>query len=309
MLSIGAVARQTGISAETLRKWELRYRFPQPLRSESGRRMFQESDVQGIHTVARALAQGQRVSHAIADVLNAVQQPDLTEKHLSKQASELECAIELLQSNKLCDFQERVEDALLRMGMAAFVEDFALPLLSEVGAQWRAGLLPIYREHAFSSHLSNLVAKHTQALDQGLSVGQLPNGIAPVLLALPAGEHHALALIMFNALLREAGLPTVVLQSGLAAAEIADAAKAYRAEIVALSCSQASPKKLLYNELTELRQRLPATVEMWVGGTGALQLARGIEGVIFSHSMRDAINRALSKYQINRSTRVPANEA
>jgi len=187
--------------------------------------------------------------------------------------------------------------------MVAFVEDFALPLLIEVGALWQAGLLPIYREHAFSSHLSNLVARNTHAIDQEQSSGRLQNVIPPVLLALPAGERHGLALDLFNALLREAGLLTVVLQSGLAAAEIAGAAEACRAGMVALSCSAASPKRLLHNELTELRQRLPPSVEMWVGGTGALQLSRGIEGVVFSNSMRDAINRVLDNYSIDRSTR------
>jgi len=116
MLSIGAVARQTGINADTLRKWGLRYGFPQPLRSESGRRMFQETDVQKIHAVVREIAQGQRVRHAIEGVLSAVQQPELAERPISKRGSELECAIELLQSDHLVLFQERVEGAFLRMG-------------------------------------------------------------------------------------------------------------------------------------------------------------------------------------------------
>jgi hypothetical protein len=78
------------------------------------------------------------------------------------------CSIELLQSDKLFLFQEHVEGALVRMGMIAFVQDFALPLINEVGAQWQAGLLPIFLEHVFSSHLSSLVAKHTKSLDQKL---------------------------------------------------------------------------------------------------------------------------------------------
>jgi DNA-binding transcriptional MerR regulator len=298
MLSIGAVTRQTGIGASTLRKWELRYGFPVPVRSETGRRMFQESDVQRIHMVARALAQGQRASHAIESVLKAVQQPGVTDqadKSTDKLGKELARSIKLLQSDKLFLLQEHVEGALSRMGMVAFVEDFALPLVNEVGAQWQAGLLPIFREHVFSSHLSSLVAKHTKALDQKrLQRGQSKEA-RPVLLALPAGEHHRLALILFNALLCEVGLPTVVLQSGLPASEIADAAKAYRSEFVALSCSAASPKKLLHNELSVLRRLLPASVELWVGGAGALQLPSGIDGVVFSHSMRGLIDHALDK--------------
>lgn len=297
MLSIGAVARQTGIGADTLRKWELRYGFPLPLRSETGRRMFQESDVRRIHAVARALAQGQRVSLAIEGVLNARQQTVTTDQSqypITKTGKGLARSIALLSSNDLDLFQTHLEAALSRMGMAAFVEGIALPLVHEVGQQWQAGLLPIFREHAFSSHLISLVARHTKA-PNGMQTQQAQaKAMRPVLLALPAGEHHGLALILLNALMRESGLSTVLMQSGLPASEIAKAAKAYRSKIVVLSCSQASPKKLLHNELTELRRLLPASVELWAGGAGALQLPSGIAGVVFGHSMKDAVNRALA---------------
>ena len=302
MISIGAVARQTGIDAETLRKWQLRYGFPAPQRSESGQRMFQASDVEKIHMVARAMAQGQRTRHAIEGVLAVVQQPTQTEKHKPKQNNELETTLELLKSDNVFRLQEALESTFSRMGMAAFVEDFALPLINLVGAQWQAGLLPVYREHTFSSLLSNLVARNTQELACGQSLHPSLNATRPILLALPAGEHHNLALILFNALLREAGLPTLVMQSGLPASELADAAKAYESRIVALSCSAASPPKLLHSELSELRQLLPASVEMWVGGAGALRLPSGIEGVIFNHSMRASINRALAAVPTQRSS-------
>ena len=296
MLSIGAVARQTGIGADTLRKWELRYGFPLPLRSETGRRMFQESDVQKIHAVARALAQGQRVGLAIEAVVSIAQQTVQTNQARSpttRKGEELARSIALLSSNDLDLFQTHLEADLSRMGMAAFVEEIALPLVHEVGLRWQAGLLPIFREHAFSSHLTSLVAKHTKDPDRKPTQQTPAKARRPVLLALPAGEHHGLALILLNALMREAGLSTVLMKSGLPASEIAKAAKAYRSKIVVLSCSQASPKKLLHNELTELRRLLPASVELWAGGAGALQLPSGIAGVMFSHAMNDAVKRAL----------------
>ena len=297
MLSIGAVARQTGIGASTLRKWELRYGFPVPLRSESGRRMFQQSDVAKIQLIARALAQGLRVSKAIESVLKVSVQPDIGSIRKSKLGGVVAHAIALIQSNNTVLFEEYAEAALSRMGMVSFVEDFALPLIKEVGAQWQAGSLPIYREHVFSSQLSNLVARYTKAPNADQTRPRHVKATAPILLALPAGEHHALALTLLNALMREGGLPTILMQSGLPASEIANAAISYRAGIVALSCSEASPKKLLLNELKELRRVLPATVEMWVGGSGALKLPGGIEGVVFNNSMNQAVNRALDKCQ------------
>jgi DNA-binding transcriptional MerR regulator len=50
MTTIGAAARQTGICASTLRKWESRYRFPVPVRGATGHQQFSQGDLE---TLAR----------------------------------------------------------------------------------------------------------------------------------------------------------------------------------------------------------------------------------------------------------------
>jgi len=37
--NLGAIARETGINADTLRTWERRYNLPQPTRSAGGQRI------------------------------------------------------------------------------------------------------------------------------------------------------------------------------------------------------------------------------------------------------------------------------
>ena len=44
-LSIGALARATGIAVETLRTWESRYGFPAPERKPSGHRVYPVSSI------------------------------------------------------------------------------------------------------------------------------------------------------------------------------------------------------------------------------------------------------------------------
>lgn len=50
MTTLGAAARQTGICASTLRKWESRYRFPVPVRGATGQRQFNKG---ALETLAR----------------------------------------------------------------------------------------------------------------------------------------------------------------------------------------------------------------------------------------------------------------
>ena len=43
---IAAVERDTGLSKDTLRVWERRYRFPLPARDPSGERVYSRQDVE-----------------------------------------------------------------------------------------------------------------------------------------------------------------------------------------------------------------------------------------------------------------------
>lgn len=67
-LTIGELARRTGIAAHTLRMWETRYGFPVPLRRPSGHRRYDESVVDLVRLVARRREMGVSLSTAIADV-------------------------------------------------------------------------------------------------------------------------------------------------------------------------------------------------------------------------------------------------
>ena len=55
---IGVVARRTGLSKDVLRVWESRYGVVHPSRSESGRRLYSEADVERLGLLRAATASG-----------------------------------------------------------------------------------------------------------------------------------------------------------------------------------------------------------------------------------------------------------
>jgi len=59
-LPIAAVERETGLAKDTLRVWERRYGFPQPLRDAAGDRRYPPEQVQRLKLIARLLDAGQR---------------------------------------------------------------------------------------------------------------------------------------------------------------------------------------------------------------------------------------------------------
>jgi len=63
MIRTTAAARMLGVSTNTLRSWERRYGFPQPLRSQGGHRQY---DFEEIAALRQTLAETHNVSSAIA---------------------------------------------------------------------------------------------------------------------------------------------------------------------------------------------------------------------------------------------------
>lgn len=63
--SMGAVSQRTGISEHTLRAWEKRFGFPDPVRLESGHRRYPVSQVRRLTAIQSALVRGHRIGDVI----------------------------------------------------------------------------------------------------------------------------------------------------------------------------------------------------------------------------------------------------
>ena len=66
--SIGDLADQTGVSAGTLRIWETRHGFPEPVRLASGHRRYSDADARAVSRVVALRDSGVRLDAAIARV-------------------------------------------------------------------------------------------------------------------------------------------------------------------------------------------------------------------------------------------------
>jgi len=66
-LTIGDLARRTGLTPAVIRMWESRHNFPDPRRLPSGHRRYAERDVELIHGVLRRRDAGIRLEVAIAE--------------------------------------------------------------------------------------------------------------------------------------------------------------------------------------------------------------------------------------------------
>jgi DNA-binding transcriptional MerR regulator len=197
-IGIGAIAHEIGLTKDTLRVWERRYGFPQPLRSTGGERLYPQEQVTKLRLVKRLLDAGHRPSKVLPQSITRLQQ--LAEDSGVGQDApdvELDWLVELLRVGRYDDFRFELLKRATREGLARFVLDVAAPLSARVGNAWAAGTLQVYHEHLFSEAMQVALRSLMRPLSEALR----GRGAHPrVLLTTLPGEAHGLGILMAEAL-------------------------------------------------------------------------------------------------------------
>jgi MerR family transcriptional regulator, light-induced transcriptional regulator len=293
---IGAVERDTGLSKDTLRIWERRYGFPQPGRDTNGERVYPADQVARLHLIKRLMDAGHRPGKLLP-----LGQPEL-ERLAAGAAPRTALTSDqsaLLEALRACDTR-RLRDALthelMRQGLQRFVLETVPGINEAVGEAWMRGELAIHEEHLYSEQVQNI-------LRHAISVLPLRGERPRVLLTSLPGEQHSLGLLMVEALLAAEGAECIALGIETPIPDVAHAAAAHAAEVVALSFSAAYPAALAVDGLRELRERVPAAIAIWAGGAGIARTRRTIPGVTLVRALADVIALAAERRSTGHSDR------
>lgn len=282
VLSIADVERDTGLGKDTLRVWERRYGFPQPGRDAQGQRVYTQQDVDRLRQIAALLRAGHRPGRVVPldeAGRQALLQPPADAAAPSAQASAfgaqadtVAAALALLAERDALGVRRLLLQALTRQGLAGFVCDLVAPLTTAVGLGWMRGDLRVADEHLYTE------VAHT-VLRQGLAALPEPvQATAPrVLLTTLPGEPHGLGLLMAEAMCALEGAWCVNLGPQTPIDEIVAAATWHQAQVVGLSATGCLPQRWLRQGLAQVRQRLPETTALWLGGS--VDGLRGVTGV------------------------------
>lgn len=284
-LPISAVERETGLSKDVLRKWEVRYGFPQPLRDDFGERIYPPEQVERLRLIKRLMDTGMRPSKIVgkdAATLRSL----AASRHVATpqpQGEALESrAVELLRRHDPEGLRQTLYRLLLRQGLARFVQDTISPLNHAVGEAWARGELEVYEEHLYTEAVQWVLRNALAALSDR-------QGRPRVLLTTLPEEPHGLGILMVAALFVLEGAYCVTLGPQTPVAEIANAVKAQAMDIVVLSFSIIYPPRRIPPALVELRQRLAPAVEVWAGGAGTARLHHAPKGTRLLPTLEDAL--------------------
>lgn len=292
-LSIAAVERETGLGKDTLRVWERRYGFPSPARDSAGDRLYSVEQVQQLKLICRLLDSGMRPGKVVGldsaelQALLAESIPassvglSTTKKKLSsdEQVSELLSAVGRHDPGAL---RHGLSLAQMRMGLAPFVTDLVAPLTTAVGDAWAQGQFEIYEEHLYTEVVTGVLRQAIGALTQQ------PGTEGPkVLLTTLPQEQHSLGLLMVEALLVLEGFTCVSLGTQTPVTDVAQAARAHGADIVALSFTNIHKASVVHNSLKELRGLLSSNTALWVGGSCTALYQRPLRGISTARNLSD----------------------
>ncbi len=267
LLSIGALARATGLAVETLRTWERRYGFPVPERKPSGHRVYCMTSVPRLRQIAAALAHGHRagdVVRASDDDLGALLGMVAARAREAVAAPSLDPdALLALVARFDGDGLARVLNAEWgRLGPMAFLEQRVAPLAEAVGAAWESGRLEVRHEHFLSERLGDLLRAYRLPYDERC------RGPLVVLATLP-GEAHAIGLQMAALVLAIHGCRVCYVGTEVPIAELASVARDLAARAIGVSVSLATRGPRTAAALTKLQKLVPSRTRLVVGGGGA----------------------------------------
>ncbi|MEW8624591.1 MAG: MerR family transcriptional regulator [Candidatus Thiodiazotropha sp.] len=279
--SIGLISSLTGVKEATLRKWESRYGYPDPGRSDSGRRYYSQTHLSNLISIKEQVDTGIPIRQAISNLKKSIHPVQVKDAADMGEVKAYGIALEALKAHDLELCKSELRKMLNRGALVECVERTLAPMMVEVGECWYRGEISPYQEHCISSLLE-------MALIEASLKKRVTQRGRNVLLTTPYGELHTLGLSLLEIVLASIGARCLNIGGGLSFEEVSKAVHSYSVEIVCISVSLYCKPRITFQYLAELRNCLPAQVELWVGGQGINLMENLPDGVRYCTTVGEA---------------------
>jgi DNA-binding transcriptional MerR regulator/methylmalonyl-CoA mutase cobalamin-binding subunit len=309
------VTRRTGLSPDLLRAWERRYEVVTPSRSEGGRRLYSDTDIERLRLLYRATLTGRTIgqvaelpTEALAALIRQDAVADAQAERagrgprrrdsaaLPSEADYLADAVRAIERLDASALEATLRRATIALSSAALLDGLLVSLLDGVGAHWHEGTLRPVHEH-----LASVVVR--RVLDDVIESANSPFATASVVVATPSGQIHELGALLVAASAATEGWRVTYLGVDLPAEDIAECAVRTRARAVALSVVYPAGDAAVGDELRRLRTALPKRTALLVGGSAAPSYA-AVLSEIGAERLEDLAGLRVALRKLRRPRRV-----
>jgi DNA-binding transcriptional MerR regulator len=295
----------TGLSAGVLRAWERRYGLLEPVRLESGHRLYTSEDLAVIRRVSALLETGRSIGEVAALGRSALlSDPEAPKVGRRWPPADESGPVESLRARIIdaarrlsaTDLDVALDEAFASLGPRTVVEKVIAPVSRELGERWRAGEVSVAGEHMVSAALVFRVQKLIEVARRGGGISR-----APVLCACLPDEQHELGLLLVALELCSAGIEIVYFGRNLPFEDLERACLQLKPAAVCLSVVREELLLAHAPRLTELARRWRGQLAFHLGGSGVPESStlEGEEGLVLWPASRplDALVTALSAAQ------------
>ncbi len=300
MYTIKEASSRSGVPVATIRAWERRYRAVEPARTASGYRLYDDEavdrllamrhlvEVEGIrpNQAAEQIRGGGDAVRALADRARA--HPAETDGSVATAApAEERAAIDAFRDAvrrlDIGALEVVLDEVLATQRFERAVGSVIFPALRAVGDDWASGEIDVAQEHAASETVRRRLAR---AFDAAAG----PTSGVDVVVGLPPGRHHELAVLAFAVAARRAGLRVLYLGADVPVASWVAAVRATSARAAVLGAigrEDVRPTRAVVEALAASSSGTTAAV----GGRSAATVADGADVVV----LPDAIDAAVEQ--------------
>lgn len=298
---IRVAAQRTGLTPATLRAWERRYGVVDPQRSDGGQRLYSDRDVERLTRLrllteaGRAISQVAELTDKEAKALLAEDReaaaPDArTHSHAVSPDRLVDTAFHFVQTMNDGELEYTLRRSAVTLGAAAFLDRVVGPLLHRIGRAWADDELHPGQEHVATVVVERVLGWVTepisaQARGPRLLVATLPE------------ERHGLGAKLAGATAALEGWQVCDMGTDLPTQSVLSGARTLDAKAVALSLVNREHNGRALASLRELREGLPETTRLLVGGGAAEELGKdqvpaGVEILASLGELRKALGKS-----------------
>jgi MerR family transcriptional regulator, light-induced transcriptional regulator len=228
--NIQAVARLTGVPAETLRAWERRYGVPSPRREANGQRVYTTRDVETVRWLRHQTDHGLTAKRAVEQLIlnpDVIRVAPLASFDPQTLSQELVAAALRFDVNAT---EQVLSQALAALPLEVYCLQFVQPALVDVGERWHRGEITPAVEHFCTTLIRRRLEQISSLLDSGSGRPLVVVGAAPE-------EQHDVGALVFSILLRRRGIHVVFLGQRLPHQAVIDAALRLKPDLICLSAA------------------------------------------------------------------------
>lgn len=261
---IRMVSDLTKVNPVTLRAWERRHGLIEPVRKDSGHRLYTQAHIDLIIRVVGLLDNGMRIGQ-IKTQLEAENAAHMSSEQVidgtwKRYIERMTAAVIQFNEAKL---EEAYGEALALYPIDKVTEKLLKPLLAELGHRWEKDQGSIAEEHFFSFYLRNKLGARFHHRTN------LRNGPRLLLACLP-GDRHEAGLLLFALTANSAGYQTILLGSDMPLDKLVDVVQKTGCKAIVLSGILQPGSETLNHALPALTRQSP--VPVFLGGHASVQV-------------------------------------